>query len=46
VSDKTGNPPALVRVVEVDGEYIGTVVAVFSPPRPTASIVQTCAKAS
>src|SRR5260370_29569551 len=34
VSDKTGQPAGLVRVVEVDGEYIGTVVAVFSPPRP------------
>jgi len=26
----------LVRVAEVDVEYIGTVVAVFSPPRPDA----------
>jgi len=25
-----GQPAGLVRVVEVDGEYIGTVVAVFS----------------
>ena len=36
VSDKTGQPAGLVRVVEADGEYIGTVVAVFSPPRPDA----------
>jgi uncharacterized protein (DUF2147 family) len=34
ISDRTGEPAGLVRVVEVDGEYIGTVVAVFSPPRP------------
>jgi len=34
VSDRTGQPAGLVRVVEVDGEYLGTVVAVFSPPRP------------
>jgi uncharacterized protein (DUF2147 family) len=32
VSDRTGQADGLVRVVEVDGEYIGTVVAVFSPP--------------
>jgi uncharacterized protein (DUF2147 family) len=31
VSDRTGRPDGLVRVLEVDGEYIGTVVAVFSP---------------
>jgi len=37
VSDKTGQPAGLVRVVEVDGEYLGTVVAVFSPPRPDAN---------
>jgi uncharacterized protein (DUF2147 family) len=36
VSDRTGQPGGLVRVVEVDGEYIGTVVAVFSPPAPDA----------
>src|SRR5260370_10725752 len=34
VSDRTGQPGGLVRVVEVSGEYIGTVVAVFSPPAP------------
>ena len=34
VSDRTGQPGGLIRVVEVDGEYIGTVVAVFSPPAP------------
>jgi uncharacterized protein (DUF2147 family) len=32
VSDRTGQPDGLVRVVEVEGEFIGTVVAVFSPP--------------
>ena len=37
VSDKTGQPAGLVRVVEVDGEYIGTVVAVLSPPAPDAN---------
>ncbi len=36
VSDRTGQPGGLVRVVEVDGEYTGTVVAVFSPPAPDA----------
>ncbi len=34
IDDKTGQPEGLVRVVEADGEYIGTVVAVFSPPAP------------
>lgn len=32
ISDRTGQADALVRIVEVNGEYIGTVVAVFSPP--------------
>lgn len=32
VSDRTGQADGLVRVEEVNGEYIGTVVAVFSPP--------------
>jgi uncharacterized protein (DUF2147 family) len=32
VSDRTKQPDGLVRIVEVNGEYIGTVVAVFSPP--------------
>ena len=32
VSDRTGQVDGLVRIVEVDGEYIGTVVAVLSPP--------------
>ncbi len=36
VSDRTGQPDGLVRIVEVDGEYIGTVVAVYSPPAPDA----------
>src|SRR5213593_5225438 len=36
VSDRTGQPGGLVRVEEVNGEYIGTVVAVFSPPAPDA----------
>src|SRR5258708_34775495 len=34
VSDRTGQPRGLVRVEEVNGEYIGTVVAVLSPPAP------------
>jgi uncharacterized protein (DUF2147 family) len=37
VSDRTGQPDGLVRIVEVNGEYIGTVVAVFSPPAPDAN---------
>ena len=32
ISDRTGQPDGLVRIVEVNGEYIGTVVAVLSPP--------------
>jgi uncharacterized protein (DUF2147 family) len=36
VSDRTGQPDGLVRILEVDGEYIGTVVAVYSPPAPDA----------
>src|SRR5258706_10929241 len=36
VSDRTGQPRGLVRVEEVNGEYIGTVVAVLSPPAPDA----------
>ena len=36
ISDRTGQPRGLVRVEEVNGEYIGTVVAVFSPPAPDA----------
>ena len=31
-SDRTGEADGLVRVVEVDGEFEGTVQAVFSPP--------------
>jgi uncharacterized protein (DUF2147 family) len=30
--DRTGEADGLVRVVEVDGEFEGTVQAVFSPP--------------
>src|SRR5258706_5905764 len=37
VSDRTGQPRGLVRVEEVNGEYIGTVVAVLSPPAPDAN---------
>jgi len=37
VSDRTGRPDALVRIAEVDGEYIGTVVAVFSPPAESSN---------
>src|SRR5260221_3374782 len=36
VSDRTGQPRGLVRVEEVNGEYIGTVVAVLFPPPPEA----------
>jgi uncharacterized protein (DUF2147 family) len=36
VSDRTGQPDGLVRIVEANGEYIGTVIAVFSPPAPDA----------
>jgi uncharacterized protein (DUF2147 family) len=35
VSDRPGRPDGLVRIVEVE-EYIGTVVAVYSPPAPDA----------
>ena len=34
-SDRTGEADGLVRVVEVDGEFEGTVQAVFSPPAPS-----------
>jgi len=37
VSDRTGQADGLVRVEEVNGEYIGTVVAVFSPPAESSS---------
>jgi uncharacterized protein (DUF2147 family) len=37
ISDRTGQPRGLVRVEEVNGEYIGTVVAVLSPPAPDAN---------
>lgn len=37
VSDRTGQADGLVRVVEVNGEYVGTVVAVFSPPAESSN---------
>src|SRR5258705_4015656 len=37
ISDRTGQPRGLVRVEEVNGEYIGTVVAVLFPPAPGAN---------
>jgi uncharacterized protein (DUF2147 family) len=36
VSDRTGQPDGLVRITEVDGEFVGTVAAVFSPPAKSA----------
>ena len=36
-SDRTGQADGLVRVVEVDGEFEGTVQAVFSPPASSAN---------
>jgi uncharacterized protein (DUF2147 family) len=32
VSDRTGQADSLVRIVEINGEFRGTVVTVFSPP--------------
>lgn len=32
VSDRTGQADSLVRIVEINGEFKGTVVTVFSPP--------------
>jgi uncharacterized protein (DUF2147 family) len=37
VSDRTGQADGLVRVVEINGEFIGTVVAVFSPPAESSA---------
>lgn len=37
ISDRTGQPDGLVRIVEANGEYVGTVVAVFSPPAVTSN---------
>jgi uncharacterized protein (DUF2147 family) len=34
-SDRTGEADGLVRIVEVDGEFEGTVQKVFSPPAPS-----------
>lgn len=39
VSDRTGQADGLVRIVEIDGEYVGTVVAVFSPPAESSNPV-------
>lgn len=36
IDDRTGGPEAWVRVVDVDGDYRGTVVRVFSPPASSA----------
>ena len=36
-SDRTGQPDALVRIVEVNGVFEGTVQRVFSPPAPSAN---------
>ena len=32
VSDRTGQPDGRVQIVESGGEFVGTVVAVYSPP--------------
>ena len=37
ISDRTGQADGLVRIVEVNGEYLGTVVAVFSPPAESSN---------
>ncbi len=37
VSDRTGQPDGLVRIVEADGEFTGAVAAVFSPPARSAN---------
>lgn len=34
-SDRTGQPDGLVRIVESNGEFEGTVHQVFSPPAPS-----------
>ena len=36
-SDRTGEADGLVRIVEVNGEFEGTVLRVFSPPAPSAN---------
>jgi uncharacterized protein (DUF2147 family) len=36
-SDRTGQADGLVRIVEVDGAFEGTVLAVFSPPAASAA---------
>ena len=42
-SDRSGQADGLVRIVEVDGELRGTVVAVFSPPAPSpAPLCEEC----
>src|SRR5262245_28525605 len=37
VSDRTGQADGMVRIVAVDDEYVGTVVAVISPPAKSAN---------
>ena len=34
-SDRTGQPDGLVRIVESNGEFEGTVERIFSPPAPS-----------
>ena len=44
VSDRSGQPDGLVRIVEADGEFTGTVTAVFSPPAKSANpLCESCA---
>ncbi len=37
VSDRTGQPDGLVRIVEADGEFTGAVAAVYAPPAKSAN---------
>jgi uncharacterized protein (DUF2147 family) len=41
-NDSTGKPDGLVRIVEIDGEFLGTVVEVFSAttPNPVCDLCQ------
>jgi uncharacterized protein (DUF2147 family) len=41
-NDSTGEPDGLVRIVEIDGEFLGTVVEVFSAttPNPVCDLCQ------
>ena len=36
-SDRTGEADGLVRIVETNGEFVGTVLAVFAPPAADAN---------